>query len=123
MRQNRYLMIALMYFIVGAWTLTNVGCASLGIGGDSQQEIRKAYAMAVVTYVDMAEVYADAYDTAAPEVQAKWKATVTPRVLQASEALSIWGQALESTDARAAADKAISDVVILLVDMGLLVIK
>ena len=124
MRQRQYLWVALACFGIGAWLITAMaGCAALGIGKDTEQDIRKAYAMAVVAYVDLAEVYADAYDQAPDAVKAKWKAEVTPRVLQASQALRIWADALDNPDARLAADKALGDLAVLLVEAGLLTIK
>ena len=123
MKQKSHLLVALICLMIGVSLLANVtGCAGL-IPADDQENIRKAYAVAVTTYVDMAEVYADAYDAAPSNVQAKWKEQVTPRVLQASAALRIWRDALDSKDAQKAADKAITDLTILMVDIGILQIE
>jgi len=70
------------------------GCIPALMGGRATLTPEQRYAEAVVTFNSIYETYLDEYDKATPEVQAKWKEEIDPRMADASLALRTWGTAL-----------------------------
>ena len=68
-------------------------CSLLPFRG-AQLTPEQRYAEAVVTFNAIYETYLDEYDLATPEVQAKWKKDIDPKMADASLALRTWGSAL-----------------------------
>lgn len=68
-------------------------CSLLPFKG-AQLTPEQRYAEAVVTFNSIYETYLDEYDLATPEIQAKWKANIDPKMAEASLALRTWGDAV-----------------------------
>lgn len=117
-------LVAIVVLAMIMSSLSFTGCSLLPT--KSQEDTKQAYTVAIVAFADLSEDYANAYDLADPATQAKWKAEVDPRVLQAREALRLWKRSMDAgggEEAKEAYDAILTDLVMLLVEVGVVQIE
>lgn len=93
--RKQKIIIALAVIVLGAIIVMLTGCAqNMNLAPQAQ------YYSTLKTFNDNIETYLASYQSAVPEVQAKWKATIDPLILTANQALQAWrlsyGSATES---------------------------
>ena len=90
------------------------------------KDAKQTYAVALTTYADTVHEYNTAYAIQSPEVQAKWKATIAPKIHDGYKALTVWGKAIGTGSeemAKGQYDAAFVQVISLLVDVGIIEVK